>query len=88
MEEQHQVKPESEDALNASTAIEHMPQIKDIVLEKELASGLLAKVYKGHQTLLQRTVAMKILSKNAQEFSNPGEWFTCEQIIHINLIKC
>ncbi len=63
MEEQHQVKPESEDALNASTAIEHMPQIKDIVLEKELASGLLAKVYKGHQTLLQRTVAMKILSK-------------------------
>lgn len=63
MDEQHQVKPESEVALNASTPIAHMPQIKDIVLEKELASGPMAKVYKGHQTLLQRTVALKILSK-------------------------
>lgn len=63
MDELHKENFEAEVSLKTSSSMENKCQIRDIVLEKELASGLLATVYKGKQTLLERTVAIKILSK-------------------------
>lgn len=85
MDEREQVKSEADVSHNTSISTDGALQIKDIVLEKELASGLLATVWKGQQTLLQRTVAIKILSKKDLEDDSAQLRFQQEASLAANL---